>query len=204
MPPTTSLVGHGPQSFADMNNLLKAPIIEAAYVPPLYAHNQMSSEEILMKMTNAEQEGRDVDLVVLKEDHRRAYNREAMRKKRAMDNEEGRAYKRQRQEEHDELRKHTMEMIKQLHLNSSWYSTLKVKKLRVAISALEKLATLKKKRQFEDKKIVQNVINQFDGTESAYKEDINIYDKEAAELIQRLGMDLDDNEIFNAEKIFDI
>ena len=87
MPPTTSLVGHGPQSFADMNNLLKAPITEAAYVPPLYAHNQMSSEEILMKMTNAEQEGRDVDLVLLKEDHRRAYNREAMRKKRAMDNE---------------------------------------------------------------------------------------------------------------------
>jgi hypothetical protein len=204
MPPTTSLVGHGPQSFADMNNLLKAPIIETALVPPLYAHYQMSSEEILMKMTNAEQEGRDVDLVVLKEDHRRAYNREAMRKKRAMDNEEGRAYKRQRQEEHDELRKHTMEMIKQLHLNSSWYSTLKVKKLRVAINALEKLATLKKKRQFEDKKIVQNVINQFDGTESDYKEDINIYDKEAAELIQRLGMDLDDNEIFNAEKIFDI
>ena len=157
-----------------------------------------------MKMTNAEQEGRDVDLVVLKEGHRRAYNREAMRKKRAMDNEEGRAYKRQRQEEHDELRKHTMEMIKQLHLNSSWYSTLKVKKLRVAINTLEKLATLKKKRQFEDKKIVQNVINQFDGTESDYKEDINIYDKEAAELIQRLGMDIDDNELFNAEKIFDI
>ena len=149
MPPTTSLVGHGPQSFADMNNLLKAPIIEAAYVPlpPLYAHNQMSSEEILMKMTNAEQEGRDVDLVMLKESHRRARSRENMRKKRAMDNEEGRAYKKQRQEEHDELRKHTMEMIKQLHLNSSWYSTLKVKKLRVAINALEKLATLKKKRQ---------------------------------------------------------
>ena len=97
-----------------------------------------------------------------------------------------------------------MEMIKQLHLNSSWYITLKVKKLRVGISALEKLATLKKKRQFEDKKIVQNVINQFDGTEADYKEDINIYDKEAAELIQRLGMDLDDNEIFNAEKTFDI
>ena len=51
---------------------------------------------------------------------------------------------------------------------------------------------------------MQNVINQFDGTESDYKDDINIYDKEAAELIQRLGMDLDDNEIFNAEKIFDI
>ena len=91
-----------------------------------------------------------------------------------MDNEEGRAYKKQHQEEHDELRKHTMEMIKKLHLNSSWYSTLKVKKLRVAISALEKLATLKKKRQFEDKKIVQNVINHFDGTEPDYKDDINI------------------------------
>ena len=127
-----------------------------------------------------------------------------MGKKRAMDKEEGRAYKRQRQEEHDELRKHTMEMIKQLHLNSSWYSTLKVKKLRVAISALEKLATLKKKRQFEDKKIVQNVINQFDGTESDTREDIIIYDKEAAELIQRLGMDIDDNEILNDEKISNI
>ena len=94
MPPTTSLVGYGPQSFADMNNLLKAPIIEAAYVPPLYAHNQMSSEEILMKMTNAEQEGRDDDLVMLYAHHQRARKRENRRKKRAMDNEEGRAYKR--------------------------------------------------------------------------------------------------------------
>ena len=76
--------------------------------------------------------------------------------------------------------------------------------VRVAITGLEKLAALKKKRQFEDKKIVQNVINQFDGTEADYKDDINIHDKEAAELIQRLGMDLDDNEIFNAEKTFDI
>ena len=56
---------------------------------------------------------------MLEEDHRRAYRREAVRKKRAMDNEEGRAYKKQRQEEHDELRKQTMEMIKQLPLHSS-------------------------------------------------------------------------------------
>ena len=28
-----------------MNNLLKAPITETAYVPPLYAHNQLSSVE---------------------------------------------------------------------------------------------------------------------------------------------------------------
>ena len=139
---------------------------------------------------------------MLKEEHRRARHREVMKKKRAMDNdEEGRAYKKQRQEEHDELRKHTMEMIKQLALHSSSYSTTAV---RVAITGLEKLAALKKKRQFEDKKIVQNVINQFDGTEADCKEDINIYDKEAAELILRLGMDLDDNEIFNAEKTFDI
>ena len=140
---------------------------------------------------------------MLKEEHRRAARRrEATRKKRAMDNEEGRAYKKQRQEELDELRKQALEMIKQLPLHhSSSYSTTAV---RVAITGLEKLAALKKKRQFEDKKIVQNVINQFDGTESDYKEDINIYDKEAAELIQRLGMDIDDNELFNAEKIFDI
>ena len=206
MPPTTNTRGHGPQSFAETNNLLKVPIIEAAYVPPppLYAHNQMSSEEILMKMPNAEQEGRDDDLVMLYAHHQRARKRESRRKKRAMDYEEGRAYKKQRQEEHDELRKHTMEMIKQLHLNSSWFAIPGQKKLRVAISALEKLAALSKKRQFEDKKIVQNVINQFDGAESDTMYDINIYDKEAAELIQRLGMDLDDNEIFNAEKIFDI
>ena len=95
-------------------------------------------------------------------------------------------------------------MIKQLHLNSSWFAIPGQKKLRVAISALEKLAALSKKRQFEDKKIVQNVINQFDGTESDYKEDINIYDKEAAELIQGLGMDIDDDELFNAEEFVDI
>ena len=76
--------------------------------------------------------------------------------------------------------------------------------MRVAITGLEKLAALKKKRQFEDKKIVQNVINQFDGTESDYKEDIDIYDKEAAELIQRLGMDIDDDELFSAENISNI
>ena len=91
----------------------------------------------------------------------------AMRKKRAMDNEEGRAYKKQRQEEHDELRKQTMEMIEQLPLHSSWYSTTAV---RVAITGLEKLATLKKKHQLEDKKIVKDVINQFNGTGSDYKE----------------------------------
>ena len=125
----------------------------------------------------------------------------AMRKKRAMDNEEGRAYKKQRQEEHDELRKHTMEMTKQLPLNSSWYSTTA---MRVAIEALEYLATLKKKHQLEDEKIVQNVINQFDGTEPDYKEDINIDDKEAAELIQHLGMDMDGNELLNDEKISSI
>ena len=51
---------------------------------------------------------------------------------------------------------------------------------------------------------MQNVINQFDGTEPDTQGDINIYDKEAAELIQRLGMDLDDNELFNAEEIVDI
>ena len=138
---------------------------------------------------------------MLEEDHRRAYRREAVRKKRAMDNEEGRAYKKQRQEELGELRKQTLEMIKQLPLHSSSYSTTVA---RVVITGLEKLATLKKKRQFEDKKIVQNVINQFDGTESDTKNDINIYDKEVAELIQCLGMDLDDNELFNAEEIVDI
>ena len=138
---------------------------------------------------------------MLEEDHRRAYRREAVRKKRAMDNEEGRAYKKQRQEELGELRKQTLEMIKQLPLHSSSYSTTVA---RVVITGLEKLATLKKKRQFEDKKIVQNVINQFDGTESDYKEDINIYDKEAAELIQGLGMDIDDDELFNAEEFVDI
>ena len=136
--------------------------------------------------------------------HQRARKRKSRRKKRPMDYEEGRAYKKQRQEEHDKLRKHTMEMIKQLHLNSSWFAIPGQKKLRVAISALEKLAALSKKRQFEDKKIVQNVINQFDGTESDYKEDINIYDKEAAELIQGLGMDIDDDELFNAEEFVDI
>ena len=95
MPPTTNLVGYGPQSVADMNDLLKAQIIETAFVPPLkYAHNQLSSEKTLLRIIDAEQEGRDVDLVMLKEEHQRAYRREAMRKKRAMDNEEGRAYKR--------------------------------------------------------------------------------------------------------------
>ena len=79
-------------------------------------------------------------------------------------------------------------MIKQVPLHSSSYSTTAV---RVAITGLEKLAALKKKRQFEDKKVLQNVINQLDGTESDTKDDINIDDREAAELIQRLGMDLD-------------
>ena len=153
-----------------MNDLLKAQIIETAFVPPLkYAHNQLSSEKPLLRIIDAEQEGRDVDLVMLKEEHRRAYRREAMRKKRAMDNEEGRAYKRQRQEELvDELRKQALEMIKQVPLHSSSYSTTAV---RVAITGLEKLAALKKKRQFEDKKTVQNVINQFDGTESDTKDE---------------------------------
>ena len=91
-----------------------------------------------------------------------------------------------------------MEMIKQLPLHSSWYSTTTV---RVAITGLGKLAALKKKHQFEDEKIVQNVINQFNGTESDYKEDINIYDEEAAELIQCLGLDIDENELLNDEKI---
>ena len=186
-----------------MNNLLKEPIIEAAFVPPpKFAHDQPSSEEILLKVINAEHKGRDVDLVMLKEEeHRRKRRREAMRKKRAMDNEEGRAYKKQRQEEHDELRKQTMEMIKQLPLHSSWYSTTAV---RVAITGSEKLATLKKKHQLEDKRIVQDVINQFNGTESDYKEDINIYDEEAAELIQRLDLDIDENELLNDEKTSNI
>ena len=48
---------------------------------------------------------------------------------------------------------------------------------------------------------MQGVINQFNGTEPDYKEDINIYDEEAAEPIQRLGMDIDDNEILNDKKI---
>ena len=177
---------------------MKEPITEAAFLPPpKFAHDQPSSEATLLKIIDAEKEGRDVDLVMLKEDHRRARKRENRRKKRAMDNEEGRAYKKQRQEEHDELRKHTMEMIKQLPLNSSWYSTTA---MRVAIEALEYLATLKKKHQLDDEKIVRNVINQFDGTESDYKEDINIDDKEAAELIQHLGMDIDGNELLNDEK----
>ena len=107
----------------------------------------MSSEATLLKIIDAE--GRDVDLVMLKEDHRRARKRENIRKKRAMDNEEGRAYKKQRQEEHYELRKQTMEMTKQLSLSSSWYSTTA---MRVAITGLEYLATLKKKHQLEDEK----------------------------------------------------
>ena len=125
-----------------MNDLLKEPITEAAFVPPLkFAHDQPSSEETLLKIIDAEKEGRDVDLVMLKEEHRRAYRREAMRKKRAMDNEEGRAYKRQRQEELvDELRKQALEMIKQVPLHSSSYSTTAV---RVAITGLEKLEKLK-------------------------------------------------------------
>ena len=36
-----------------------------------------------------------------KEEHRRPRNRENMRNKRARDTEEGRAYKKQHQEEHD-------------------------------------------------------------------------------------------------------
>ena len=53
----------------------------------------------------------------------------------------------------------------------------------VAISELGKLAALKKKRQLVDKKVVQDAINQFNGTESDHKDDISIDDKEAAELI---------------------
>ena len=99
MSPTKSIVGYGSQFFADKNGLLKEPITEAAFVsPPKFAHDQPSSEEILLEVTNAEHKGRDVDLVMLKDSHQRARNRENMRKKRAMDNEEGRAYKRQRQE----------------------------------------------------------------------------------------------------------
>ena len=48
MSPTTNTegYGYGPQFFADMSNLLKAPIIEAAFVPPpKFAHDQPSSEQ---------------------------------------------------------------------------------------------------------------------------------------------------------------
>ena len=66
----------------------------------------------------------------------------------------------------------------------------------VAISELGKLAALKKKRQLVDKKVVQDAINQFNGTESDHKDDISIDDKEAAELIiYRLGLRIDENYI---------
>ena len=43
-----------------MNDLLKAPITETAFVPPLkYAHNQLSSvEETLMKIINYQRRAR--------------------------------------------------------------------------------------------------------------------------------------------------
>ena len=96
-----------------------------------------------------------------------------------------------------------MEMIKQL-FGAPNATTDGMKE--IAMSELEKLAALKKKHQLEDKKIMQDVINQFNGTESDHKEDISIiYDKEAAELIQRLGLniDIDENELLNDEEISD-
>jgi hypothetical protein len=47
-------------------------------------HYQPSSKETLLKIIDAEKEGRDADLVMLKDSHRSARNRENMRKKRAI------------------------------------------------------------------------------------------------------------------------
>ena len=47
----------------------------------------------------------------------------------------------------------------------------------------------------------EDVISQFNGTEPDYKEDINIYDEEAVELIQRLGLDIDEKELLDDGEI---